>query len=89
MNDLRKPTNGRLIVEIVDNEQITSSGIIITETFESPIQKTRILSIGKLKNEDDNIKVNNFAYIAKHHGIDIGMGQLCLREEEVLFVTEK
>lgn len=89
MQELRKPTNGRLIVEIVDNEQITKSGIIITETFESPIQKTRILSIGKLKNEDDNIKVNNYAYISKHHGIDIGMGQLCLREDEVLFVTEK
>lgn len=89
MQDLRKPTNGRLIVEIVDNEQITQSGIIITETFESPIQKTRILSIGKLKNEDENIKVNNYAYISKHHGIDIGMGQLCIREEEVLFTTEK
>lgn len=89
MSELRKPTNGRLIVEMVDNEQTTHAGIIITETFESPLQKTRILSIGKLKNEDDCLQVNKFAYISKHHGVDIGMGQLCLREEEVLFVTER
>jgi len=89
MTNQRKPTNGRLIVEIVDNEQTTKGGIIITETFESPLQKTRIISVRKLKNEDDNIKPNNFAYISKHHGIDIGLGQLCLREEEVLFITEK
>jgi co-chaperonin GroES (HSP10) len=89
MNDHRKPTNGRIIVEIVENEQTSKGGLVIVETFESPIQKTRIISVGKLKNKDSSIKPDNFAYISKHHGIDIGMGQLCVREDDILFTTDK
>lgn len=89
MIDHRKPTSGRIIVEIVENEQTSKGGLVIVETLESPIQKTRIVSVGKLKNKDSHIKPDKFAYISKHHGIDIGMGQLCLREEEILFITDK
>ncbi len=83
----KKPINGKLIVEMVNNEQTTKTGIIITESFESPTQKTKIIAVGpNCKNE---FKVGDYAYIARHAGFDIGFDQLVIVEDQVLYTCSQ
>lgn len=88
MNIVKKPNKGTLIVEPVSNEQVTESGIIITEAFETELQKAKVLFIGELSYKE-LCKPGDFIFMRRHTGIDIGFGELHIHESQVLFTMEK
>ena len=82
----KKPSNGRLIVKMVNNEQKTASGLIIADSFESTTQRTEVIAVGECKGK---FIPGEFAYIQKHAGIDIGFNELIISEEHVLYTVEQ
>lgn len=89
----KKPASNRLIVEVVDNEQITDSGIIIADSYETTTQRTKIIAVGKRRTwtqtEDMDYQVGHYAYIPKHSGIEIGFNELVIKEEDILYTSDK
>ena len=87
----KKPATNRLIVEVVDNERKSKSGLIIADSFETPTQRTKILSMGLRRTwtqtEPMEYIVGDYAYITKHSGIDVGYNELVIKEEDILYTS--
>jgi co-chaperonin GroES (HSP10) len=78
-----KPGFNKIALELQNNEEKTSTGLIIPDAFERPTQKTTIVAVGKTKSK---WSVGDIAYIRKAHaGWDIGEGLLVVQEEEILY----
>lgn len=89
----KKPATNRLIVEIVNNEHKSKSGIIIADSFETPTQRTKILAMGLRRTwtqtEPMEYTIGDYAYITKHSGIEIGYNELIVKEEDILYTSSE
>ncbi|NMB62449.1 MAG: co-chaperone GroES [Chloroflexi bacterium] len=93
-----KPLGSRLVVEPIEREDVTASGIILPETAKEKPQKGKILSVGPGdRNEKGDripmdVKEGDTVLFAKYSGTEIKIDDkklLILKESDILaIVTE-
>jgi len=76
-----KPLGGRVIVEPIEQEDITAGGIILPETAKEKPQEGKILAAGPGDRDDDGKR------IAMEVKVD-GKKLLILRESDILAMVE-
>ena len=92
-----KPLGARVVVEPVEQEEKTASGIVLPETAKEKPQKGVVLSVGpgdrneKGERVPMDIKVGDTILFAKYGGTEIKIDSkklLILRESDVLAIVE-
>ncbi len=92
-----KPLGSRLVVEPIEQEDVTASGIVLPETAKEKPQKGKVLSIGPGDRDEEgkripmDVKVGDTVLFAKYSGTEIKMDQkkmLILKESDVLAIIE-
>ena len=88
-----KPLGDRLIVEVLDEEETTVSGIVLPDTAKEKPQRGRVLAVGPgSRNEDGEFVAMDLAegdeiIFSKYGGTEVKLGvdeYLILRESDVL-----
>ena len=91
-----KPLGNRVVVEPIEEEEITASGIVLPETAKEKPQKGKVLSAGPGERDDDgkyipmDVKENDTVLFAKYAGTEIkvdGKKWLILRESDLLAIV--
>jgi chaperonin GroES len=92
-----KPLGNRLVVEPLEQEDMTPGGIILPETAKEKPQKGTVLSVGPGDRDDEgkripmDVKVKDTVLYAKYSGTEIkvdGKKLLILRESDILAIVE-
>ena len=88
-----QPLGDRLIVEVLDEDEITVSGIVLPDTAKEKPQRGKILAVGPGARDEDgdyikmDVEVNDEIIFSKYGGTEIKVGAddvLILRESDVL-----
>jgi chaperonin GroES len=92
-----KPLGGRVIVEPIEQEEMTAGGIILPETAKEKPQEGKILAAGPGERDEDGeripmeVQVGDKVLYAKYSGTEVkmdGKKLLILRESDILAVVE-
>ena len=92
-----KPLGGRVIVEPIEQEEMTAGGIILPETAKEKPQEGKILASGPGERDEDGkriameVKVGDKVLYAKYSGTEVkvdGKKLLILRESDILAIVE-
>ena len=92
-----KPLGGRVIVEPIEQEEMTAGGIILPETAKEKPQEGKILAAGPGDRDDDGkyipmeVKVGDKVLYAKYSGTEVkvdGKKLLILKQSDILAVVE-
>ncbi len=92
-----KPLGGRVIVEPIEQEEMTAGGIILPETAKEKPQEGKILAAGPGDRDEDgkriamDVKVGDRVLYAKYSGTEVkvdGKKLLILRESDILAIVE-
>ena len=85
-----QPLGDRLIVEVLEEEETTTSGIVLPDTAKEKPQRGEILAVGPGRTTDKgdridmDVKVGDQVLFAKYAGTEFK-----LDEEELLILSEK
>jgi chaperonin GroES len=88
-----QPLGDRLIVEILDEEETTMSGIVLPDTAKEKPQRGKVLAVGPGNRNDDgayikmDVEQGDEVIFSKYGGTEIKVGSddvLILRESDVL-----
>jgi chaperonin GroES len=88
-----QPLGDRLIVEVLEDEETTISGIVLPDTAKEKPQRGRILAVGPGARDEDgeyikmDVEVDDEIIFSKYGGTEIKVGiddVLILRESDVL-----
>jgi chaperonin GroES len=91
-----KPLGNRVVIEPIEQEDITSGGIVLPETAKEKPQKGTILSIGPGERDEDgkyipmDVKESDTVLFAKYAGTEIkvdGDKLLILKESDILAIV--
>jgi len=92
-----KPLGDRLIVEPIEQEEMTASGIVLPETAKEKPMQGRVLAVGPGARKEDgsrvavDVKEGDAVPYAKYAGTEVKMDNkkyLILKESDVLAVVE-
>ena len=92
-----KPLEDRILVEVLDAETKTASGLVIPDTAKEKPQKGKIVAVGKGKiNEDGSlraleVKAGDIVLFGKYSGTEVkidNQDRLIIREDDILAVVE-
>lgn len=92
-----KPLGGRVIVEPIEQEEMTAGGIILPETAQEKPQEGKILAAGPGERDEEgkrvpmDVQVGDKVLYAKYSGTEVkmdGKKLLILRESDILAVVE-
>jgi chaperonin GroES len=92
-----KPLGNRVVVEPIEQEDITAGGIVLPETAKEKPQKGKVLSIGPGDRDEDgkripmDVAVGDTVLYAKYAGTEIkidGKKLLILRETDLLAIVQ-
>ena len=92
-----KPLGGRVIVEPIEEEEMTAGGIILPETANEKPQEGKILAAGPGERDEDgkriamDVKVGDRVLYAKYSGTEVkvdGKKLLILKENDILAIVE-
>ena len=93
-----KPLGDRLVVEPMEKEERTASGIILPETAKEKPQEGTVLAAGPGRTDDDgkripmDVKVGDVVLYAKYAGTEVKIDDkklLILKESDILAILEK
>ncbi|MGN6379501.1 MAG: co-chaperone GroES [Gaiellales bacterium] len=94
-----KPLGDRVIAEVLDEEEVTYSGIVLPDTAKEKPQRGKVLAVGPGRYEDGklvplDVKEGDEIIFSKYGGTEIklsGDEYLILRESDILakVVTSK
>ena len=92
-----KPLGDRLIVEVLEEEEVTASGIVLPDTAKEKPQRGRVLAVGKGRYEEGkliplDVEVGDEIIYSKYGGTEVKVGgdeYLILRESDVLAKFDK
>ena len=96
-NSKIRPLQDRLIVERIEGDEKTLSGLYIPDTAKEKPQKGKVIAIGKGKVREDgtiqplDLKSGDFILFGKYAGTEVkidGSEYLIMREDDVLGVIE-
>jgi chaperonin GroES len=92
-----RPLQDRIIVERIESEEKTASGIYIPDSAKEKPQQGKVLAVGKGKIKEDgsvqpvDLKVGDTILFGKYSGQEIkidGTDYLIMREDDVLGVLQ-
>jgi chaperonin GroES len=86
------PLGDRLIVEVLEEDQTTASGIVLPDTAQEKPQRGKVLAVGKGRYEDGkliplDVEIGDEIVFSKYGGTEVkvlGDEYLILRESDVL-----
>lgn len=93
-----KPLGDRVVVEPIEREQTTASGIILPETAKEKPQEGNVLAVGPGRRDDSgkrlemDVAVGDKVLFAKYAGTEIKLGDqklLILKESDILAIVVK
>jgi chaperonin GroES len=93
-----KPLGSRLVVEPIEREDVTASGIVLPETAKEKPQKGTVLSIGPGDRDEKgeripmDVKEGDTILFAKYSGTEIKIDDkklLILKESDVLAIVKE
>jgi chaperonin GroES len=93
-----KPLGDRMVVEPVEQEEMTASGLVLPETAKEKPQQGTVLATGPGRRDDDgdrielDVAVGDIVLYAKYAGTEVkidGKKLLILKESDVLAIVEK
>ncbi len=91
-----KPLGNRVVVEPVEQEEVTAGGIVLPETAKEKPQKGLVISVGPGDRDEDgkyipmDVKQGDTVLFAKYAGTEIkvdGKKLLILRESDLLAIV--
>jgi chaperonin GroES len=91
-----KPLGNRVVIEPIEQEDITSGGIVLPETAKEKPQKGTIISVGPGERDEDgkyipmDVKEGDKVLFAKYAGTEIkvdGDKLLILKESDILAIV--
>jgi chaperonin GroES len=91
-----KPLGGRVLIEAIEQEEVTAGGIVLPETAKEKPQQGKILAAGPGdRNEKGeriamDVKVGDIVLFAKYSGTEIkmeGKKYLIMRESDLLGIV--
>jgi chaperonin GroES len=92
-----KPLGGRVLVEPLEQEEMTPGGIILPETAKEKPQEGKVLAIGPGERDDEgkritmDVKVGDRVLFAKYSGTEVkmdGKKLLIMRESDILGIID-
>jgi len=92
-----KPLADRLVVEPIEQEEVTAGGIILPETAKEKPQQGKVIAAGPGRIDEDGeripmeVSVGDKVLYAKYSGTEIkldGKKVLILRESDILAIVE-
>jgi chaperonin GroES len=93
-----KPLEDRIVVEPLEAEQVTASGLVIPDTAKEKPQEGKVLAVGTGRFDDKgarvpvDVKVGDVVLYSKYGGTEVkysGQEYLVLSARDVLAVIEK
>ena len=93
-----RPLGERVVVEPLEKEEKTASGIILPETAKEKPQEGTVLAAGPGRTDDDgkripmDVKVGDVVLYAKYAGTEVKIDDkklLILKESDILAIVEK
>ena len=90
-----KPLGARVLIETIEQEEVTAGGIVLPETAKEKPQQGKVLAAGPGDRNDKgervamDVKVGDVVLFAKYSGTEIkmdGKKLLILRESDILAV---
>jgi chaperonin GroES len=91
-----KPLGNRVVIEPIEEEEVTASGIVLPETAKEKPQKGKVLSVGLGDRNDEgdripmDVKEGDTVLFAKYAGTEIkldGKKLLIMRESDLLAIV--
>ena len=88
-----QPLGDRVIVEVLDEEEMTISGIVLPDTAKEKPQKGKVLAVGPGPRDEDgeyikmDVEEGDVVIFSKYGGTEIKVGSddvLILRESDIL-----
>ena len=92
-----KPLGDRLVVEPIEQEEITASGIYVPETAKEKPQEGKVVAVGPGRKDDDgdridmDVAVGDKVLYAKYAGTEVkleGNKYLILKESDILAILD-
>ena len=92
-----KPLGSRLVVEPIEQEDVTASGIVLPETAKEKPQRAKVLSAGPGDRDESgkriqmDVKVGDTVLFAKYSGTEIKIDSkklLILKESDILAIVD-
>ena len=92
-----KPLSDRVVVEPLEQEEVTAGGIILPETAKEKPQQGKVIAAGPGRTDDDGkrvameVKVGDRVLYAKYSGTEVKLDNkrlLIMRENDVLAIVE-
>jgi len=92
-----KPLGDRLIVEPIEKEEVTASGIVLPETAKEKPQEGQVLAVGPGRRDEEgkripmDVKEGDRVLFAKYAGTEVKLETdrkvLVLRESDILAIV--
>jgi chaperonin GroES len=88
-----KPLGDRVLVEILEAEEVTKGGIVLPDTAQEKPQQAKVVAVGKGKISDDGkvvpleVKSGDVVLFGKYSGTELKIDDknlLMLKEEDIL-----
>jgi chaperonin GroES len=95
--DLLRPLGDRIVIELVESEEKTASGIVLPDSAKEKPQEGKVVAVGTgrvLENGERvalEVSVGNRIIFSKYAGTEVkyqGTEYLLLRESDILAVVE-
>lgn len=93
-----KPLADRVLVEILEAEDITKGGIVLPDSAKEKPQQAKVVAVGKGKISEDGkivaleVKQGDLVLFGKYSGTELKMDEknlLMLKEEDILGILSK
>ena len=94
-----KPLEDRILVEVLDAETKTASGLVIPDTAKEKPQEGKVLAVGPGRFDEDgekriplDVKVGDVVIYSKYGGTEVkynGQEYLLLAARDILAIVEK
>jgi len=92
-----KPLEDRIVIQVLESEQTTASGIVIPDTAKEKPQEGKVLAVGPGRFEDGqrspmDVKEGDTVIFSKYGGTEVKFGAeeyLILSARDVLAVVDK
>jgi chaperonin GroES len=92
-----KPLGDRVVIQALDEEEVTSGGIVLPDSAKEKPQRGEVMAVGSGKLLDNGervaleVQVGDEVIFAKYGGTDVkvdGADYLILRESDILAISE-
>lgn len=89
-----RPLGDRVLIQLINLEEKTTSGIIIPDAAKEKPQTGLVIAVGNGRTFEGTttpltVRVNDMVYVGKYAGTDAGDHHRIVREDDILGIIEK